>query len=312
MHDSKQSKTGKISYFSSGVISVCLHLAVLVGMFVFARTMQKEEKPEPLKVKLLTEAPAKLVQPSPPEIIPPKLEPPKLEPPKPEPPKPEPPKSEPPKPEPPKPEPPKPEPPKPEPRKPEPPKPAPPKPAPPKPAPPKPAPEPVKPRVQSLQERMRLAKIQGTSVPATRTPSRTESSSNIRNRLMRNVAKSVSIPRSSPSSSEMTLAEREAVNYAEQVVNPRLTPIWNDVGPSRGDLDGAQPTTVEIVFTVLSNGKITLPQISRRSSSVAMNQAAEALLRRIQGMQLPGLSAFGIKSPKLTIRITLTAQANQG
>jgi len=110
----------------------------------------------------------------------------------------------------------------------------------------------------------------------------------------------------------MTLAEREAVNYAGQIVNPRLTPIWNDVGPSRGDLGDAQPTTVEIVFTVLSNGRITLPQISRRSTSLAMNQAAEALLRRIQGMQLPSLSAAGIKSTKLTIRITLTAQADQG
>ncbi|NLF93006.1 MAG: TonB C-terminal domain-containing protein, partial [Oligosphaeraceae bacterium] len=226
----------------------------------------------------------------------------------------------PPEPAPPQPAPPQPAPPQPAPPQPAPPKPAPPKPAPPKPAPPKPEPPQAsssKPRVPSLAERLRTAKVQGSAVPARRPPARAESSSNIRSRLLHNVSKSVSVPRNSPSNgspsgSVMTLAEREAVNYADQVVNPRLAPIWDEVGPSRGDLDEAQSSTVEIVFTVLANGRITLPRISRRSSSAAMNQAAETLLQRIQGLHLPSLAESGIKSAKLSIRITLNAQAAQG
>lgn len=166
---------------------------------------------------------------------------------------------------------------------------------------------------------MRAAKVQGSTAPSSKTPARSESSSNIRSRLLRNVSKSVSTSRSTSSSSggsssggAMTLAEREAINYADLVVNPRLTPIWNEVGPSRGDLGEVQSSSVEIVFTVLPNGRITLPRISRRSTSAAMNQAAEALLQRIQGLQLPSLAESGIKSTKLNIRITLNAQAAQG
>ncbi len=161
---------------------------------------------------------------------------------------------------------------------------------------------------------MRLAKVQGSAKP---TPA-PESSQKIRSRLLQNISKSISTSRAvspdrtSSANSNLTLEEREAINYADQVINPRLAPIWEEVGPSRGDLGEGQTSTIEILFTVLPDGRITLLRISRHSNSAAMNRAGEAMLQRIQGLQLPNLAASGIKSTKLNIRITLAAQAIQG
>ena len=302
--DSPESKS--FSYFSAGFISIVLHIAVLALLFVFAR-MTPAEPPPPLTVTMLSE-----VQPE--RILPP---PPTLEPPTPELPEPEP--------EPPAPEPPKPEPPVPEPVKSEPvkvkesPKPEPPKPVKPEPVKvkesPKPEPSKAKP-APSLAERLRAAEVKSSpsSAQPRSTPKPVSNPDDIRKRLTQGVIQQRVTTSSALSTlANMTSAQRvaavEAVNYAEMVVNPYLSPFWQEYGPTRGELGNQLPKPVKVEFTVLEDGRIVGLRISERSNSAAMNQAVDKLLARLRNERLPSLPASGVKSKSLPIVIYLETRS---
>ena len=295
--DSRESKS--FSYFTAGLISFALHATVVVVLVVFAR-FAPETPPPPMTVTMLSELQPAV--PLPPQPMPPAPEPPAPEPPAPEPPKPEPPKPDPPKP-------PKPEPPKPEPPKPDPPK-------PPKPEPVKvkePVKEAVKPKPEpkqalSVAERFKQAEVKTgrAPVPPKPVPRPASNPDDIHKRITRGVLQPrVTTSSAYQSTGNLTAAQRiaaaEAVNYADQVVNPFVTPLWQELGPGRGELGNQLPNPVKIEFTVLEDGRIVGARISQRSDSEAMNQAVERLLARLRRERLPSLPSAGIKSKSLSI-----------
>ena len=306
--DSRESRS--FSYFTAGIISLVLHLAVVGVLFVFAR-LTTETPPPPMTVTMLSEPQSAVPpKPIPPTPEPPKPEPPAIEPPAPEPPAPEPPKPEPPKPEPPKPEPPKPEPPKPEPSK------------PPKPEPVKvkePVKEVLKPKprpVSSVAERFKQAEVKTARAPVSPKPvSRPVSNpDDIRRRLTQGVLQQrVTTSSAYQSTDNLTTAQRvaaaESVDYANQVANPFISPIWQEYGPGKGELGNQLPNPVKVEFTVLEDGRIVGARITQRSNSEAMNQAVERLLSRLRRERLPSLPSVGVKSKSLSIVIFLETRS---
>jgi outer membrane biosynthesis protein TonB len=317
--DSKESKS--FSYFTAGLISLVLHLTIAGVLVVFSK-LTPEPPPPPMTVTMLSEPPAFIPPaPTPPAPTPPAPEPPTPEPPAPEPPTPEPPAPEPPKPEPPKPEPPKPAPPKPAPPAPEPPK-------PPKPAPVKvkePAPEPVKPKpkpapVPSVAERFRNAEVKTGQPVSPRPISRPASNpDDIRRRLTRGVLQqrvttssayqSTAYQNTGSLTSAQRVAAAEAVNYADRVANPFVSPLWQEIGPGRGELGNQLPDPVKVEFTVLEDGRVVGARITQRSNSEAMNQAVERLLVRLRGERMPSLPSVGVKSKSLSIVMFLETRS---
>ena len=234
-------------------------------------------------------------------------------PPLPEPPSPpEPTEPEPAEPEPePEPEPPKPEPPKPEPPKPEPPKPEPPKPEPPKPEPPKPKP---KDRRQSIQERLREAKVHYGQQPKpvqrprprpVQPPVRSTSAEDYRRRW----AERTQVEPVRPDALTGRLRQRieaatpaeEAMNYGDQVVRPAFYEAWET--PRTG---GRTPQPVVVELDIASDGRVISSRITRRSNDDRMNQSVEELVRRIR--RFTPFTQLGIRATSLHIVVTMTVE----
>ena len=230
----------------------------------------------------------------------------------PEPTEPEPTEPEPAEPEPePEPEPPKPEPPKPEPPKPEPPKPEPPKPEPPKPEPPKPKP---KDRRQSIQERLREAKVHYGQQPKpvqrprprpVQPPVRSTSAEDYRRRW----AERTQVEPVRPDALTGRLRQRieaatpaeEAMNYGDQVVRPAFYEAWET--PRTG---GRTPQPVVVELDIASDGRVISSRITRRSNDDRMKQSVEELVRRIR--RFTPFSQLGIRATSLHIVVTMTVE----
>ena len=234
-------------------------------------------------------------------------------PPLPEPPSPpEPTEPEPTEPEPAEPEPePEPEPPKPEPPKPEPPKPEPPKPEPPKPEPPKPKP---KDRRQSIQERLREAKVHYGQQPKpvqrprprpVQPPVRSTSAEDYRRRW----AERTQVEPVRPDALTGRLRQRieaatpaeEAMNYGDQVVRPAFYEAWET--PRTG---GRTPQPVVVELDIASDGRVISSRITRRSNDDRMNQSVEELVRRIR--RFTPFTQLGIRATSLHIVVTMTVE----
>ena len=252
------------------VVSLCLHL-LLLGLFgLSCLTRKPPQPPLPIDVEFL-ELPGGGAAPAP-------------QAPQPEP-KPEPPKPEPePQPEPPKPEPePQPEPPKP--KKPEPPKPK-------KPEPPKPA----KPKKPTLEERLRNAQTAKPEKPKAPQKSTKELERQLQERMRRSESNltrpSVSAPSGGNPNPGLRGAQLNAYqNYLVSCLQPAMQPLWEELGPEA--LRNA-PRPVQVTVTITPEGRLLLGVVSRPSDVDAMNRAAQALLQRMQGMQLPPLSRTGL------------------
>ncbi len=274
------------------VVSLCLHL-LLLGLFgLSCLTRKPPQPPLPIDVEFL-ELPGGGAAPAPQAPQPePQPEPPKPEPePQPEPPKPEPE----PQPDPPKPEPePQPEPPKPEPEpQPEPPKPK--KPEPPKPKKPEP-PKPKKPKKPTLEERLRNAQIAKPEKPKAPQKSTKELERQLQERMRRSESNltrpSVSAPSGGNPNPGLRGAQLNAYqNYLVSCLQPAMQPLWEELGPEA--LRNA-PRPVQVTVTITPEGRLLLGVVSRPSDVDAMNRAAQALLQRMQGMQLPPLSRTGL------------------
>ena len=202
---------------------------------------------------------------------------------RPEPPKP--PKVEAPKPEPPKPEPPKPEPPKPEPPKPEPPKPEPPKPAPPK--------------RPSLEERIRNAKTVTTPQPAPKNTPKTPSLTERLNKVRSQEPSQTTASKTTEVASAGIVIETK--NYADLVAKPYIQQNW--IQPVKGEMDIANPSPVEITFTVYAGGNISNARITKRSNSRVMNNSVEQVIRGLSRMS--PLSSIGSKAASLQITVSM-------
>ena len=229
-------------------------------------------------------------------------------PPLPEPPSP----PEPTEPEPTEPEPAEPEPePEPEPPKPEPPKPEPPKPEPPKPEPPKPKP---KDRRQSIQERLREAKVHYGQQPKpvqrprprpVQPPVRSTSAEDYRRRW----AERTQVEPVRPDALTGRLRQRieaatpaeEAMNYGDQVVRPAFYEAWET--PRTG---GRTPQPVVVELDIASDGRVISSRITRRSNDDRMNQSVEELVRRIR--RFTPFTQLGIRATSLHIVVTMTVE----
>ena len=244
------------------VVSLCLHL-LLLGLFgLSCLTRKPPQPPLPIDVEFL-ELPGGGAAPAP-------------QAPQPEP-QPEPPKPEPePQPEPPKPEPePQPEPPKP--KKPEPPKPA-------------------KPKKPTLEERLRNAQTAKPEKPKAPQKSTKELERQLQERMRRSESNltrpSVSAPSGGNPNPGLRGAQLNAYqNYLVSCLQPAMQPLWEELGPEA--LRNA-PRPVQVTVTITPEGRLLLGVVSRPSDVDAMNRAAQALLQRMQGMQLPPLSRTGL------------------
>ena len=249
------------------VVSLCLHL-LLLGLFgLSCLTRKPPQPPLPIDVEFL-ELPGGGAAPAPQAPQPE---------PQPEPPKPEPePQPEPPKPEPePQPEPPKPEPPKP--KKPEPPKPS-------------------KPKKPTLEERLRNAQTAKPEKPKAPQKSTKELERQLQERMRRSESNltrpSVSAPSGGNPNPGLRGAQLNAYqNYLVSCLQPAMQPLWEELGPEA--LRNA-PRPVQVTVTITPEGRLLLGVVSRPSDVDAMNRAAQALLQRMQGMQLPPLSRTGL------------------
>ncbi len=269
MKSFESTESRSFSYFTAGIISLALHLTVIGVLFVFAR-MTPEPPPPPMTVTMISEPQPVALQPKP-------------ETPRPEPPKPEPPK-----------------PPKPEPVKVK-----------------EPVKEPVKPKpVSSVADRFKQAEVKTSRDPVPPKPVSVPVSNpdDIRRRLTQGVLQQrVTTSSAYQSTDNLTSAQRvaaaESVDYANQVVNPFISPFWQEYGPGKGELGNQLPNPVKVEFTVMEDGRIVGARISERSSSEAMNQAVERLLTRLRRERLPSLPASGIKSKSLPIVIFLETRS---
>lgn len=303
---------GASDRYCNRAIGVLVSAIVHVGLCLLLISASSWEfvPPKPEEEMTVSEL---LMAPPPPLPEPPSpLEPTEPEPTEPEPAEPEPePEPEPPKPEPPKPEPPKPEPPKPEPPKPEPPKPEPPKPEPPKPEPPKPKP---KDRRQSIQERLREAKVHYGQQPKpvqrprqrpVQPPVRSTSAEDYRRRW----AERTQVEPVRPDALTGRLRQRieaatpaeEAMNYGDQVVRPAFYEAWET--PRTG---GRTPQPVVVELDIASDGRVISSRITRRSNDDRMNQSVEELVRRIR--RFTPFTQLGIRATSLHIVVTMTVE----
>ena len=246
------------------VVSLCLHL-LLLGLFgLSCLTRKPPQPPLPIDVEFL-ELPGGGAAPAPQAPQPePQPEPPQPEPPKPEPePQPEPPK----------------------PKKPEPPKPK-------KPEPPKPA----KPKKPTLEERLRNAQTAKPEKPKAPQKSTKELERQLQERMRRSESNltrpSVSAPSGGNPNPGLRGAQLNAYqNYLVSCLQPAMQPLWEELGPEA--LRNA-PRPVQVTVTITPEGRLLLGVVSRPSDVDAMNRAAQALLQRMQGMQLPPLSRTGL------------------
>ena len=215
-------------------------------------------------------------------------------------------------PEPTEPEPTEPEPAEPEPEpEPEPPKPEPPKPEPPKPEPPKPKP---KDRRQSIQERLREAKVHYGQQPKpvqrprprpVQPPVRSTSAEDYRRRW----AERTQVEPVRPDALTGRLRQRiesatpaeEAMNYGDQVVRPAFYEAWET--PRTG---GRTPQPVVVELDIASDGRVISSRITRRSNDDRMNQSVEELVRRIR--RFTPFTQLGIRATSLHIVVTMTVE----
>ena len=201
--------------------------------------------------------------------------------------------------------------PEPEPPKPEPPKPEPPKPEPPKPEPPKPKP---KDRRQSIQERLREAKVHYGQQPKpvqrprprpVQPPVRSTSAEDYRRRW----AERTQVEPVRPDALTGRLRQRieaatpaeEAMNYGDQVVRPAFYEAWET--PRTG---GRTPQPVVVELDIASDGRVISSRITRRSNDDRMNQSVEELVRRIR--RFTPFTQLGIRATSLHIVVTMTVE----
>ena len=199
----------------------------------------------------------------------------------------------------------------PEPPKPEPPKPEPPKPEPPKPEPPKPKP---KDRRQSIQERLREAKVHYGQQPKpvqrprprpVQPPVRSTSAEDYRRRW----AERTQVEPVRPDALTGRLRQRieaatpaeEAMNYGDQVVRPAFYEAWET--PRTG---GRTPQPVVVELDIASDGRVISSRITRRSNDDRMNQSVEELVRRIR--RFTPFTQLGIRATSLHIVVTMTVE----
>ena len=293
---------GASDRYCNRAIGVLVSAIVHVGLCLLLISASSWEfvPPKPEEEMTVSEL---LMAPPPPLPEPPSPpEPTEPEPTEPEPAEPEPePEPEPPKPEPPKPEPPKPEPPKPEPSKPEPPKPEPPKPKP-------------KDRRQSIQERLREAKVHYGQQPKpvqrprprpVQPPVRSTSAEDYRRRW----AERTQVEPVRPDALTGRLRQRieaatpaeEAMNYGDQVVRPAFYEAWET--PRTG---GRTPQPVVVELDIASDGRVISSRITRRSNDDRMNQSVEELVRRIR--RFTPFTQLGIRATSLHIVVTMTVE----
>ena len=284
----EDSKNGGKTALST-LISLALHGGACVLLCISYNARIKPTEIHAMKVSV--------VRPEPPK---PKVEPPK---PKPEPPKPEPPKVEPPK----QPDPPKVEPPK---QKVEPPKPEPPKvvkplptPQPLKPKQDPPKVEPPKPKVEqpkkpSLEERIRDAKTVSTPKPPKNTP-KTPSLTERLNKVRSQEAVQPTTSKTTEVASAGIVIETK--NYADLVAKPYIQQHW--IQPVKGEMDVANPSPVEITFTVYAGGNISNARITKRSNSRVMNNSVEQFIRGLARMA--PISSIGSKAASLQITVSM-------
>ena len=205
-----------------------------------------------------------------------------------------------------------PEPTEPEPAEPEPePEPEPPKPEPPKPEPPKPKP---KDRRQSIQERLREAKVHYGQQPKpvqrprprpVQPPVRSTSAEDYRRRW----AERTQVEPVRPDALTGRLRQRieaatpaeEAMNYGDQVVRPAFYEAWET--PRTG---GRTPQPVVVELDIASDGRVISSRITRRSNDDRMNQSVEELVRRIR--RFTPFTQLGIRATSLHIVVTMTVE----
>ena len=210
------------------------------------------------------------------------------------------------------PEPTEPEPTEPEPAEPEPePEPEPLKPEPPKPEPPKPKP---KDRRQSIQERLREAKVHYGQQPKpvqrprprpVQPPVRSTSAEDYRRRW----AERTQVEPVRPDALTGRLRQRieaatpaeEAMNYGDQVVRPAFYEAWET--PRTG---GRTPQPVVVELDIASDGRVISSRITRRSNDDRMNQSVEELVRRIR--RFTPFTQLGIRATSLHIVVTMTVE----
>lgn len=270
---------------SSLVLSVALHLAVLVMLVVQWRRNSHHEESQieliPLEImEIQGEQPAPTPEPLPqPETLPQPEATPGAD--EPEPPEPEP---APPSPEP---EPP----PEPESLVVEPPKP---KPPPPKPKPKSPAPpKPQKPK-DTLEERLRNARV---VKPKTQPRPQKIDTSALEQRL-RNLERNSAVVSNSTRTAGSAVAGVAASEmahyqaYNARCVSPTISRLWTQLGPNAL---GTLPADVVITFNIDRNGRVLFCSIVRRSNNIAMNDSAERLCETIRRTDFPPFSQVGLK-----------------
>lgn len=179
---------------------------------------------------------------------------------------------------------------------PEPPKPEPePQPEPPKPKKPEP-PKPAKPKKPTLEERLRNAQTAKPEKPKAPQKSTKELERQLQERMRRSESNltrpSVSAPSGGNPNPGLRGAQLNAYqNYLVSCLQPAMQPLWEELGPEA--LRNA-PRPVQVTVTITPEGRLLLGVVSRPSDVDAMNRAAQALLQRMQGMQLPPLSRTGL------------------
>ena len=189
--------------------------------------------------------------------------------------------------------------------------PPPPLPEPPKPEPPKPKP---KDRRQSIQERLREAKVHYGQQPKpvqrprprpVQPPVRSTSAEDYRRRW----AERTQVEPVRPDALTGRLRQRieaatpaeEAMNYGDQVVRPAFYEAWET--PRTG---GRTPQPVVVELDIASDGRVISSRITRRSNDDRMNQSVEELVRRIR--RFTPFTQLGIRATSLHIVVTMTVE----
>ena len=105
--------------------------------------------------------------------------------------------------------------------------------------------------------------------------------------------------------SSVTAASTIETDYANTYVNHILYDNWNI---SRAGMSNANPTSVEIAFTVMSNGTAVNIQVTRRSNEPKMNSSVDELIRLIKNgrIRFTPLKEAGINLQSLRITVTMT------
>lgn len=94
---------------------------------------------------------------------------------------------------------------------------------------------------------------------------------------------------------------QETTSYADNIARPYIMSTW--VQPVKGELDIANPTPVEITFTVYASGSIANARITKRSNSNVLNRSVENYLKTLTRME--PISKIGSKATSLQIGVTM-------